>query len=102
MATSYTWRIAQLDRETADGYVYTAHWNVSARDDAYSAGAYGSVPFERPETLVPFADLTQDQVIGWVQEKLGGAEKVAEIQAALQRQIDEQRAPTRAQGMPWQ
>ena len=102
MATSYTWRIAQLDRETADGYVYTAHWNVSARDAAYSAGAYGSVPFERPETLVPFADLTQDQVIGWVKEKLGGAEKVAAIEAALQAQLDEQAAPTRAQGMPWQ
>jgi hypothetical protein len=59
------------------------------------------VGFERPETLVPYADLTKDQVIGWVKEQLGGADKVAEIEAALQGQLDEQAAPTKAQGMPW-
>jgi hypothetical protein len=36
-----------------------------------------------------------------VQEKLGGTEKVDEIQAALQGQLDQQRAPSTAQGMPW-
>ena len=101
MATTFTWEIAQLDRETSDGYVYTAHWTVGAGDGTYSAGAYGSVGFERPKTLVPFADLTKDQVIGWVKEQLGGADKVAEIEAALQSQLDEQAKPTKAQGMPW-
>jgi hypothetical protein len=33
-------------------------------------------------------------VIGWTKSKLGGDEKVAEIQAALQAQIDQQRTPT--------
>jgi len=102
MATTYTWDIAQLERETADGYVYTAHWAVHAVSGIYSASAHGSVRLQKPETLVPFADLTKDQVIGWVKEKLGGAEKVAEIEAALQAQLDEQTAPTKAQGMPWQ
>jgi len=45
--------------------------------------------------------LTEEQVIGWVQEKLGGAEKVTEIQDALQAQLDEQEAPTKASGVPW-
>ena len=40
-------------------------------------------------------------VIGWVQQKLGGEEKVAEIEAALQSQLDEQRTPTTAAGVPW-
>ena len=83
MATTYNWDIAQLERETADGYVYTAHYTVGAGNGTYSAGAYGSVNFERPETLVPFADLTKDQVIEWVKEALGGDERVAEIEAAL-------------------
>jgi len=38
MATTYTWDIAQLERETADGYVYTAHYTVGAGDGTYSAG----------------------------------------------------------------
>jgi hypothetical protein len=101
MATTNTWKIAQLERETADGYVYTAHYTVDANDGTYKAGAYGSVGFERPETLVPFADLTEEQVIGWVKEKLGGDEKVTEIEAALQAQLDEQKTPTKASGKPW-
>ena len=101
MATTNTWKIAQLERETADGYVYTAHYTVTAEDGTYSAGAYGSIGLERPETLVPFADLTEEVVIGWVKEKLGGDEKVAEIEAALQAQLDEQAAPTKASGTPW-
>jgi hypothetical protein len=40
-------------------------------------------------------------VIGWTQEALGGDEKVAEIEAALQGQLDEQHAPTKAAGLPW-
>ena len=101
MATTTTWDIAQLERETADGYVFTAHYTVNSTDGTYNAGAYGSVGFERPETLVPYADLTKEVVIGWVKEAIGGADKVAEIEAALQTQLDEQKTPTKASGMPW-
>jgi hypothetical protein len=101
MATTLTWAIANLDRETSDGFVFTAHYTVSAADDTYSSSAYGSIGFERPENLVPFAGLTEEIVIGWVQEAIGGDEKVAEIEAALQAKIDEQRTPTKASGMPW-
>ena len=101
MATTFTWAVSELDRETADGYVFNAHYTVNAANDTYSAGAYGSVGLERPDTLVAFASLTEEQVIGWVQEKLGGAEKVTEIQDALQVQLDEQAAPTKASGVPW-
>ena len=100
-ATNFTWKIAQLERETADGFVFTAHYTVDANDGTYSAGAYGSVGFERPDNLIPYADLTESVVVGWVQEALGGAEKVAEIQAALQSQLDEQRHPSKAAGIPW-
>ena len=99
--TTFTWAIANLERETEDGFVFTAHYTVSAADGTYSAGAYGSIGFERPENLVPFADLTEDLVVGWVKEALGGDEKVAEIEAALQSQINEQRTPTKASGTPW-
>ena len=98
MTTTYTWHIAQLERETADGYVFTAHYTVDANDDTYSAGAYGSIGFERPEEdMIPFADLTEEIVIGWVKERLD----VEQIEAALQNQLDEQRHPSKASGLPW-
>lgn len=101
MSTTTTWRIANLERETVDGYVFTAHYTVDAADGTYRAGAYGSIGLERGEDLIPFADLTEELVISWVQEKLGGEEKVAEIESALALQISEQRSPTKASGLPW-
>jgi hypothetical protein len=102
MSTAFTWKIAQLERETSDGYVFTAHYTVDANDGTYPAGAYGSLGLERPEgEMVPFADLTEEIVVGWVKEALGGDEKVTEIEAALQKQLDEQHNPTVAPGLPW-
>ena len=100
MATTITWHIANLERETADGFVYTAHYTVDAKNEAYTAGAYGSIGLERPDNLIPFADLTEDLVISWVKEKLGD-EQVANISAALEAQINEQQHPTKAAGVPW-
>ena len=107
--TTFTWSINTLERELADGYVYTAHYSVNAVSSSldpegnnYTQGAYGSIGLERPEGgLIPFDDLTQDQVIGWVKEKLGGDEKVAEIEAALQARLDEVMTPTKINGVPW-
>ena len=103
MANVYTWDISNLERETEDGFVYQAHYTVNAKsdDDVYSSGAYGSIGFQRPENLIPFSELTKDLVVSWVQEALGGDEKVAEIEAALDAQIEEQRQPTKAAGVPW-
>ena len=100
MATTFEWKIANLERETDDGFVFTAHYTVNASDDAYTSGAYGSLGFERPDNLIPFSELTEETVIGWVKETFG-EEKVAEIEAALQAQLDEQRHPTKAAGVPW-
>lgn len=99
-APTVTWNIANLERETADGFVYTAHYTVDATDGTYSAGAYGSIGFERPETLIPYKDLKKDEVIEWVKEALG-ADKVLEIGKALLNQIEEQRQPSKAAGVPW-
>jgi len=96
-----TWDIANLERELSDGYVYTAHWTVSSALGEFSAGAYGSIGFERPDDeLIPFEDLTKEQVLDWVKDKLG-AEQVETIEAGLASQIAQQQAPQKASGLPW-
>jgi hypothetical protein len=104
MTTTTVWNVAQLLRHTADGIVMTAHYTVDANDGTYSAGAYGSIGLEQPDpdSVIPYASLTPEIVIGWVKERLGGAEKVEEIEAALQAQLDEKHAPSVAAGLPWQ
>ena len=98
-----TWKIVQLDRELADGYVGTVHYRVDATDGTYSAGAYGSVGLEKPDTLVPYKDLTSDVVVGWVKAKLDAEEAgtVAKVEAALAANIAEQKTPTVGTGLPW-
>jgi hypothetical protein len=102
MATTYEWKIAQLERQLSDGIVFTLHYTIEAFDGTYRASAYGSLGLEAPEEdeAIPFADLTEEIVVGWLLDKFG-EEKVAEIEAALQAQIDEQAAPTKGAGLPW-
>ena len=100
MATTFNWKISQLEREVADGCIFVAHYVIDASDSSYSAGAYGSIGLERPESgLIPFDSLTEEVIVGWVKDKLT-AEKVAEIEAALQAQLDEKHAPTKISGFP--
>ena len=98
MTTTFSWAIANLDRHTSDGIVFSVHWTVAASDGIYSSSAYGSISLEQPEgNVIPYADLTPEIVIGWTQDRLD----VPAIEAALQAQLDEQAAPTKAAGVPW-
>lgn len=106
-ATTYLWNVAQMDRDVADGCVQTIHYTIAAvsstlndEGNPYTSSAYGSIGLERGDTLIPFEDLTKEQVIQWTQDKLGGDEKVAEIEAALLQRINDQINPPIAQGLP--
>ena len=95
--TTFTWKITQLERELADGYVFTAHYSVDAGSGIQS---YGSVRFERPqEQMIPYEELTEEIVINWVKDFSGP--EVAAIEAAMQDRIDETLTPTIAEGLPW-
>jgi hypothetical protein len=92
-----TWTILELDRQTSDGLVTTAHWRVDAVDGEHSANTYGTVGFERSDTFTAYDSLTEAQVIAWVKDKL----EVADIEAGLIAQIAAQKNPTTAVGVPW-
>tara|TARA_R110001632_G_scaffold93606_1_gene199219 strand:- start:57 stop:338 length:282 start_codon:yes stop_codon:yes gene_type:complete len=89
--------VSQMERTTADDVVTTAHWNASIVDGDYSANAYGTQSFTRDAdspTLVAFADLTEETVVGWLTLDEG-------LEANLLAQIEEQKNPTSATGVAW-
>ena len=97
-------KIANMERKLDEiGTVYTVHYTVTRFRDGEQAGAYGSVGLEAPDpaSMIPYPNLDEATVIGWVKEKLGGDEKVVEIDAALDAQIDEKLTPSKADGVPW-
>lgn len=98
--TTYNWTIAQLERQTDTGGVIVAHWRVSAEDGDYTASAYGTAGFtpdpDAPD-FVPYADLTEADVLAWVWDSVDKTE----TEANLAQQIEDQKAPKTKTGVPW-
>jgi len=92
-----TWNISQLDRQTSDGFVTTAHWQANATDGDYSASAYSTCSWSGTATI-PYADLTKETVLGWIWAN--GVDKAA-VEASLNAQIELQKNPVTATGVPW-
>ncbi len=103
-----TWTIANLERNVADGGVTVAHWRVTESetvgtgDDAvtYSASSYGTVGFTpdaSADDFVAYDDLTEEVVLGWVWTEVNQAD----TEAALTANIEGQKNPVSADGMPW-
>ena len=111
--TTFNWTIATLEYDLQpsdmDGAVIVAHWRVNAEettgegDDAvtYTASSYGTCGFSPDPSApgyVPYADLTETEVLGWCWSD--GVDKDA-TEASLQANIDLQINPVTAAGVPW-
>jgi hypothetical protein len=98
------WSISTLDHTLPECCVTTAHWRVSKTDGAASASVYGTISLPHKDhnapDFIPYADLTEAQVVQWVKDEMGG-NQVAAHEAAVQAQIDAQKNPTSAAGVPW-
>ena len=95
-----TWTIANLERNVADGGVTVAHWRVTEVDGDYSASSYGTVGFTpdaSDPSFVAYDNLTESDVLGWVWAEVDQAA----IEAALTADIEAQKNPVSADGMPW-
>jgi len=95
--TTVNWTISTLDRDVATGYVRTAHWQCNAVDGEHTASIYSTCSWADGTVNVPYADLTQATVLGWVWEWV---DKQA-TEDALAAQIALQKAPVTLSGTPW-
>ena len=97
--TTFNWTIQQMERLTADGFVVTVHYNVSASEDTNNVSTYGTTSYTQTEgaSYIPYENLTHEVVVGWVQEALGKDV----VEASLQSQLDALKAPVQQSGLPW-
>jgi hypothetical protein len=103
-----TWTISQMNcypqAEGQTDVVFTAHWTCAGvqveGDKTYSTSIYNTCSLPAPTgAFTPYADLTQDQVLGWVWAN--GVDKDT-VEAAVQSQIDSQINPTViSPPLPW-
>jgi hypothetical protein len=114
MAITTTWSVTNMQRTDADGAVFLIYWSMVAASDgtpSYTAtegGKLRTTPDASAPDFIPYADLTEADVLGWVYNSLiTGDETAAEAKARVeadrtakvQKQIDA--AATTATGMPW-
>jgi hypothetical protein len=95
---SVTWNISQLDRQTSDGFVTTAHWQATAVDGEHSASVYSTCSWSDGTPTVAYNQLTQETVLGWIWAN--GVDKDA-VEASLAAQIELKKNPVTATGVPW-
>jgi hypothetical protein len=106
------WKIDQMScipqEEGQTDVVITVAWRVNGVDDTSGTPLYATVygsqtlnPYTPKSPFTPYADLTQAQVVGWVQDMMG-SEQVAAINANIEQQIENQvNPPVVTPPLPW-
>lgn len=88
---SFYWIIVQLDcKPEIDGmqdYVVAVHWRYGIQYQEIKTDTYGVQSFQVNEgsTFIPYEDLTEDIVIGWLE----GSLNVPAMQESLIKQLEE-------------
>ena len=114
MAITNTWSVSNMTHEDSDGGVILVYWSMVAASDgtpSYPASEGGKLRCEPDPTnpdYIPYADLTEADVLNWVYASLVQGDETpeqakarveADRTAKVQGQID--RANTQADGLPW-
>jgi hypothetical protein len=102
---NYTWTVTEMDAytqlETYDNVVFSVSWQLTGSqtnsDSTVTTGsAIGVTVVPEPSnpdgSFTPYADLTEDQVIGWVQAVLG-PDVISRYEQNIADQIAEQLGP---------
>ena len=93
-----TWKITQLDRQTSDGFITTAHWTATSVDADYTSSVYSTCSFATTTPNIPYNSVTEANVLDWIWAN--GVDKEA-TEASLASQIALQKNPVTATGVPW-
>ena len=90
-------KVNQLDRNTDGDIVTIVHWTASKADGEFTASSYGTVGVEVGDTVIPFAELTEEVVKTWLAEKLD----LVSMEVSLDAKLAELKEPKVASGLPW-
>mgnify|MGYP001291349265 CR=1 FL=1 len=108
--TEITWSIDSVKRDISDGFITQAFWTMTgvAKEDgvgiATATQTGPPVVFGvRPDPMIAYNNVTQANVISWVQAGVGTTD-IALYTNSLNRQLEvlyNPPAPTSATGVPW-
>lgn len=109
MAITYSWQITSVKTKTEGPYpqaVVQTYWTKTGTDDSGNTGSFmGATAFttaNMPEghTFIPYEDLTEDIVLGWIKDVVVNGYET-HVNQQIQRQIDEKINPAAGASLPW-
>jgi hypothetical protein len=90
MTINKTWSVTNMQHTDADGGVFLVYWSMVAASDgspSYSASEGGKLRCEYDASspdFIPYADLTESDVLGWVYASLvEGEETLPKLKLVL-------------------
>ena len=105
MANVCTWSVTAMNcypqSEGETDVVFTVHWTCAGTEDTYNTSIYSTcnVTYQAGTAYTPYADLTQDQVLGWIWAD--GVDKDA-TEAAINNQLQNLiNPPVVTPALPW-
>ena len=77
------------------GVIWNVHWKVTKEDGNYLGSSYGTQTLntEEIDNFIPLDSVTSSDVEAWVVSAMG-EEEVANLEASLDAQIEDQKNPT--------
>tara|TARA_R100001460_G_scaffold98398_1_gene141217 strand:- start:278 stop:625 length:348 start_codon:yes stop_codon:yes gene_type:complete len=111
MAITTTWSVNDMTHKDSDGGVFLVYWSLTATDGTFSAQEGGKLRCTADPSssdYIPYKDLKESDVLGWVYNSLRQGEETADEAkkrieddrtAKVQGQID--RAAANSNGVPW-
>lgn len=115
MSLTYEWKIKSLKKQNdpsieLDDIIVQTYWECIGSDEDGNSGTFhGATPFDPvqidPEEFTSYEDLTESQVIGWIQDVVNtNVGYKNHIDEQIQKQIDAILRPMveiSGDGLPW-
>lgn len=105
MAATFTWIVEECVRDVSTGGIIEAHWRCNASETesstTYTSTIYGVqrlLPDSSSPDFIPYSAVTESDVLGWL---WASSVEKALTETSLQTDIDDQKAPQTAEGVPW-
>ena len=89
--TTYTWTVTRMEtlQNPDPNYVVRAYWTLTGVDGqyVYSVESTNTFNSQQESNFIPYDQLTNDIVVGWIQNALG-VSGVSSFESGIQGQID--------------
>lgn len=102
----YTWKVTGIkgmDLPDQPNAIIQTYWTKTGTDEQGNEGTFsGATPFNaadiNPETFVPYEQLTEEIILGWIQAVVVGSYE-EHVNSQIQKQIDSKKVTDKP--LPW-